>query len=117
MNKNTILSSIFNRLKKSKQIIKGNTIGIFTKKIKGKKITKTIYYVEQNGLSKFMEYKFGIKMIRNPDEAYIIKIKNNKSGKIRYIIKILEKKTKMLREVSKQNYGVVHHYYMNMKDI
>lgn len=45
-----------------------------------------IIYLTQSGLRKYFKLKYNIKLFRNPDEAYIIKI-NNKC-----ILKILEKK-------------------------
>jgi len=48
---------------------------------------KTIYFVLQNGLKKYMKTKYNIDMFRCPDEAYIIEYNNG-----RKIIKILEKK-------------------------
>jgi hypothetical protein len=48
---------------------------------------KTIYFTLQNGLKKFIKYKYNIDIFRCPDEAYIIEMNNGKK-----IIKILEKK-------------------------
>jgi hypothetical protein len=48
---------------------------------------KTIVFTLQNGLKKYMKFKYDIDLFRCPDEAYIIEYK---SGKID--IKILEKK-------------------------
>ena len=48
---------------------------------------KTIIFVLQNGLKKYMKNKYDIKLFRMPDEAYIIEYNNGEK-----IIKILEKK-------------------------
>jgi hypothetical protein len=48
---------------------------------------KTVIFTSQNGLKKYMKYKYDIDLFRCPDEAYIIEYT---SGKIE--IKILEKK-------------------------
>ena len=48
---------------------------------------KTITYVSQRGLKKYMNAMYNIDIFRNPDEAYIIEYKNGKK-----VIKILEKK-------------------------
>ena len=48
---------------------------------------KTIYFVLQNGLKKYIKTKYNIDMFRCPDEAYIIEYNNG-----RKVIKILEKK-------------------------
>lgn len=48
---------------------------------------KTITYVSQRGLKKYMNTMYNIDIFRNPDEAYIIDYKNGKK-----VIKILEKK-------------------------
>lgn len=48
---------------------------------------KTITYVSQRGLKKYMKKKYNIDIFRNPDEAYIIEYKNGKK-----VVKILEKK-------------------------
>jgi hypothetical protein len=48
---------------------------------------KTITYVSQRWLKKYMNEKYNIDIFRNPDEAYIIEYKNGKK-----VIKILEKK-------------------------
>ena len=48
---------------------------------------KTITYVSQRGLKKYMNMMYNIDIFRNPDEAYIIDYKNGKK-----VIKILEKK-------------------------
>jgi len=49
---------------------------------------KTIYFVSQKGLRKFMEHKYNIvDVFRNPDEAYIIEYNSG-----RKVVKILEKK-------------------------
>lgn len=48
---------------------------------------KTITYVSQRGLKKYMMKKYNIDIFRNPDEAYIIEYKNGKK-----VLKILEKK-------------------------
>ena len=48
---------------------------------------KTIVFVSQNGLKKYMKHKYNIDLFRWPDEAYIIEYNTGKK-----IIKILEKK-------------------------
>jgi len=48
---------------------------------------KTVVFVLQSGLKKYMEEEYNIKLFRYPDEAYIIKYANG-----RKVIKILEKK-------------------------
>lgn len=48
---------------------------------------KTIYYTLQNGLKKFIKFKYNIELFRCPDEAYIIEYDDG-----RKIIKIIEKK-------------------------
>ena len=48
---------------------------------------KTITYLSQRGLKKYMNTMYNIDIFRNPDEAYIIEYKNGKK-----VIKILEKK-------------------------
>jgi hypothetical protein len=47
---------------------------------------KTVIFVLQNGLKKYMKNKYNIELYRCPDEAYIIEYNNKK------VIKILEKK-------------------------
>ena len=49
--------------------------------------SKTVTFVLQNGLKKYMKLKYDIEMCRCPDEAYIIEYANG-----RRVIKILEKK-------------------------
>ena len=39
---------------------------------------KTITYVSQRGLKKYMNTMYNIDIFRNPDEAYIIEYKNGK---------------------------------------
>ena len=48
---------------------------------------KTIIFVLQNGLKKYIKNKYDIELFRYPDEAYIIEYNNG-----RKVIKILEKK-------------------------
>jgi hypothetical protein len=48
---------------------------------------KTIIFVLQNGLKKYMKNKYNIELFRCPDEAYIIEYNSG-----RKVIKILEKK-------------------------
>ena len=48
---------------------------------------KNIIFVLQNGLKKYMKYKYNIDIFRCPDEAYIIEYNSG-----RKLIKILEKK-------------------------
>lgn len=48
---------------------------------------KTIIFVVQNGLKKYMKTKYNIELFRCPDEAYIIEYNDG-----RKVIKILEKK-------------------------
>jgi hypothetical protein len=48
---------------------------------------KTIVFVLQNGLKKYMKHKYNIDLFRCPDEAYIIEYTSG-----RKVIKILEKK-------------------------
>ena len=48
---------------------------------------KTIVFVLQNGLKKYMKHKYNIELFRCPDEAYIIEYTSG-----RKVIKILEKK-------------------------
>lgn len=48
---------------------------------------KTITYLTQRGLKKYMNTMYNIDIFRNPDEAYIIEYKDGKK-----VIKILEKK-------------------------
>ena len=48
---------------------------------------KTIIFVLQNGLKRYIKHKYNIDLFRCPDEAYIIEYKTGKK-----IIKILEKK-------------------------
>ena len=48
---------------------------------------KTIVFVLQNELKRYMKHKYNIELFRCPDEAYIIQYNNGKK-----IIKILEKK-------------------------
>jgi hypothetical protein len=48
---------------------------------------KTIIFVLQNGLKKYMKMKYDIDIIRSPDEAYIIEYNDG-----RKVLKILEKK-------------------------
>jgi hypothetical protein len=48
---------------------------------------KTVIFVLQNGLKKYMKTKYNIDLFRCPDEAYIIEYTNG-----RKVIKILEKK-------------------------
>jgi hypothetical protein len=52
---------------------------------------KIIIFVLQYGLKKYIKNKYNIDLFRCPDEAYIIEYKNGNK-----IIKILEKKNKML---------------------
>jgi len=73
----------------------GYTINNFTKKPKttydyylSKTFEdKTIVFVLQNGLKKYMKYKYNIDLFRCPDEAYIIEYPSG-----RKVIKIIEKK-------------------------
>lgn len=48
---------------------------------------KTIVFVLQNGMKKYMKHKYSIEIFRCPDEAYIIEYNTGKK-----VIKILEKK-------------------------
>jgi hypothetical protein len=64
---------------------------------------KSITFVLQNGFKLYMKNKYGIDLFRCPDEAYIIEYNNGKK-----VIKILEKKNKMLKVQLKLNYGVLH---------
>jgi len=48
---------------------------------------KTITFVLQNGLKKYMKNKYNIEMFRYPDEAYIVEYNSGRT-----VIKILEKK-------------------------
>jgi len=48
---------------------------------------KSIVFVSQNGLKKYMKNNYKVELFRNPDEAYIIEYNNGKK-----VLKILEKK-------------------------
>ncbi len=48
---------------------------------------KTVIFTSQNGLKKYMKYKYDIDLFRCPDEAYIIEYNSGKT-----VVKILEKK-------------------------
>jgi len=48
---------------------------------------KTIVFVLQQGLKEYMKLKYNIKMLRHPDEAYIVEYNDG-----RKVLKILEKK-------------------------
>ena len=65
---------------------------------------KTIVFVSQNGFKTYMKKKYNKIVFRCPDEAYIIEY--NTSKKI--IIKILEKKIKIVKVLLKLNYGHLH---------
>jgi len=51
---------------------------------------KSVVFVLQSGLKKYMKYKYNIELFRWPDEAYIIEHEHTLNGK--KIVKILEKK-------------------------
>jgi len=68
---------------------------------------KTITYVSQRGLKKYMNAMYNIDIFRNPDEAYIIEYKNGKK-----VIKILELKREY-EIILGNNFEVKYSYTVN----
>ena len=70
-------------LKKYYSSMKNSSDCYLSKKFEG----KTIVFVSQSGLKKYLKFKYGIDSFRFPDESYIIEYDDG-----RKFIKILEKK-------------------------
>jgi len=82
--KHNISQFSYSTKKSNKPPTKNQTYGYYLSKTDE---DKTIVFVLQNGLKKYMKMKYDIDIIRCPDEAYIIEYNDG-----RKVIKILEKK-------------------------